>query len=325
MGGGVGGLLYSLRSGAPKFNLSNGRGDIIAQSDAAGELTWTASYEAYGKRTTETGTNADKQRANSKDEDPTGLLNEGFRYRDIETGVWLSRDPAGFVDGPNLYAYVKQNPWTGFDPLGLDTSYANDFTKQVVANVRAADPRLDQIVTELEQSPHHFEINATWTEKDTKTYNAKGMFTPQTADRKDALPRDTHDRYNGKGMGGRINAPKENVGEKTPEQTMAHELGHAFDSNRGITPLDSTKPPPSKLFPTRSVDWEENENRAVRTENIYNERKAIPTRKDYGGDPVPNPDGKYAPVNTAPKDAAPKKAPSPTSSAKSTQEDNKPK
>ncbi|SKB09547.1 RHS repeat-associated core domain-containing protein, partial [Prosthecobacter debontii] len=58
-------------------------------------------------------------RANSKDEDPTGLLNEGFRYRDIETGMWLSRDPAGFVDGPNLYAYVKQNPWTSFDPEGL--------------------------------------------------------------------------------------------------------------------------------------------------------------------------------------------------------------
>ncbi|SKB05546.1 RHS repeat-associated core domain-containing protein, partial [Prosthecobacter debontii] len=57
--------------------------------------------------------------ANSKDEDPTGLLNEGFRYRDIETGMWLSRDPAGFVDGPNLYAYVKQNPWTAFDPEGL--------------------------------------------------------------------------------------------------------------------------------------------------------------------------------------------------------------
>lgn len=22
-------------------------------------------------------------------------------------------------DGPNVYAYVKQNPWTGFDPEGL--------------------------------------------------------------------------------------------------------------------------------------------------------------------------------------------------------------
>ena len=29
------------------------------------------------------------------------------------------RDPAGFVDGPNLYAYVRQNPWSKFDPEGL--------------------------------------------------------------------------------------------------------------------------------------------------------------------------------------------------------------
>jgi RHS repeat-associated protein len=124
MGGGVGGMLYSLRGSAvgpptAKYSLSNGRGDIVAQADQGANLTWTASYEAYGKRTNETGTNQDKQRANSKDEDPTGLLNEGFRYRDIETGVWLSRDPAGFVDGPNLYAYVQQNPWTSFDPDGL--------------------------------------------------------------------------------------------------------------------------------------------------------------------------------------------------------------
>ncbi len=31
----------------------------------------------------------------------------------------FSDDYLGFVDGPNLYAYVKQNPWTGFDPEGL--------------------------------------------------------------------------------------------------------------------------------------------------------------------------------------------------------------
>lgn len=119
MGGGIGGLLHSLRDGAPKYNLGNGRGDVVAQSDATGALTWTASYEAFGTRPVETGTNADRHRANTKEEDPTGLLWEHFRYRDLETGVWLSRDPAGFVDGPNLYAYVNQNPWSKFDPLGL--------------------------------------------------------------------------------------------------------------------------------------------------------------------------------------------------------------
>lgn len=133
MGGGVGGMLYSIRSGQTKFSLSNGRGDVVAQSDSTGAFTWTASYEAFGKRTKETGINLDRQRANTKEEDPTGLLNEGFRYRDLETGVWLSRDPAGFVDGPNLYAYVLQNPWTSFDPDGLYLRDIYNFLDQDVA------------------------------------------------------------------------------------------------------------------------------------------------------------------------------------------------
>jgi RHS repeat-associated protein len=148
MGGGVGGLLYTARSQstpglqpALKYNLSNGRGDIVAQADQSATLTWTASYEAYGKRTKETGTNQDKQRANSKDEDPTGLLNEGFRYRDIETGVWLSRDPAGFVDGPNLYAYVMQNPWTKFDPLGLFAEAGHFWTTYAVGVAAGLKPQ----------------------------------------------------------------------------------------------------------------------------------------------------------------------------------------
>jgi len=38
----------------------------------------------------------------------------------IEVRIWLSPDPAGFVDGPNLYAYVRNNPWSAFDPHGLE-------------------------------------------------------------------------------------------------------------------------------------------------------------------------------------------------------------
>jgi RHS repeat-associated protein len=128
---------------ATRFSLDNARGDVTTQVDAAGNVTWQASYEAFGTRTREKGLNWDAQRANglsratayqctlravflhrfaeggSKDEDPTGLLNEGFRYRDLEAGVFISRDPAGFVDGPNVYCYVVQNPWTAWDPEGL--------------------------------------------------------------------------------------------------------------------------------------------------------------------------------------------------------------
>ena len=120
MGGGVGGILYSVRGGAASLAHSSARGDVIAKVDeTTSAMTWQAQYEAFGRRPEETGTNLDRQRANSKEEDPTGLLNEGFRYRDLETGTFITRDPAGFVDGPNLYTYVRQNPWTHFDPHGL--------------------------------------------------------------------------------------------------------------------------------------------------------------------------------------------------------------
>lgn len=64
----------------------------------------------------------DGRRASAREGgDDLGLLNEGFCWREPETGVFLSRDPAGFADGPDLYAYVRQNPWTMFDPLGLES------------------------------------------------------------------------------------------------------------------------------------------------------------------------------------------------------------
>jgi len=43
--------------------------------------------------------------------------------------MFFQRDPLGFVDGPNVYTYVVQNPWTYFDPLGLYSwkEYKQDF------------------------------------------------------------------------------------------------------------------------------------------------------------------------------------------------------
>ena len=117
-GGGIGGLLYSVRGTGPSFNHYNSRGDVVAKTDSAGVLTYEGQYEAFGRRTQEIGTNIDRQTANTKDEDPHGLLNEGFRYRCLETGVFITRDPLGFVDGPNVYTYVVQNPWTKFDQEG---------------------------------------------------------------------------------------------------------------------------------------------------------------------------------------------------------------
>ena len=45
--------------------------------------------------------------------------NHGFRYYDPEIGRYLTRDPAGYVDGLNVYLYVGNNPVNSFDPMGL--------------------------------------------------------------------------------------------------------------------------------------------------------------------------------------------------------------
>jgi len=41
------------------------------------------------------------------------------RWHDPELGRFISRDPAGYVDGMSLYAYVSGNPLKYWDPFGL--------------------------------------------------------------------------------------------------------------------------------------------------------------------------------------------------------------
>jgi RHS repeat-associated protein len=139
----------------------------VGQSDAAGVTTWAATYQADGRRTGEIGTNLnpkqvtgrvrelgvnrDRHRANTKEEDPTGLLNEGFRYRDMETGTFISRDPLGHVDGPNVYCYVRQNPWTMWDPEGL---FVGALVKRINEHVirPAAESFVSAVIDALPQS-----------------------------------------------------------------------------------------------------------------------------------------------------------------------------
>ncbi len=43
----------------------------------------------------------------------------GLRYYDPALGRWITPDPAGFEDGPNLYAYVHNSPLQYYDQFGL--------------------------------------------------------------------------------------------------------------------------------------------------------------------------------------------------------------
>ncbi|MBL8761112.1 MAG: RHS repeat-associated core domain-containing protein, partial [Phycisphaerae bacterium] len=64
--------------------------------------------------------------------DPTtGLLLARHRWYDAGVGRWITRDPAGYVDGLSLYLYAKGNPFALVDPMGLsgdEPAEAVDYT-----------------------------------------------------------------------------------------------------------------------------------------------------------------------------------------------------
>lgn len=119
IGGGVGGRLYSYDGGSPTYQFYNSRGDLAVQSTQSGSISYRAAYSAGGKLAKESGSRIGGYGPNSKWTEPDGLINDGYRYRDSSTGTFLSRDPAGFVDGLNVYNYMSHNPWSGYDPNGL--------------------------------------------------------------------------------------------------------------------------------------------------------------------------------------------------------------
>ena len=59
-------------------------------------------------------------RYSGKERDATGLYYYGYRYYVPWLQRWMNPDPAGTVDGLNLYRMVRNNPMVFTDPDGLD-------------------------------------------------------------------------------------------------------------------------------------------------------------------------------------------------------------
>ena len=57
----------------------------------------------------------------------SGLVYFGARYYDPKIGRFITQDPLGPIDGPNLYVYTKNNPINNIDPDGLSTKKSCNF------------------------------------------------------------------------------------------------------------------------------------------------------------------------------------------------------
>lgn len=78
------------------LQVTNGRGQLQDGTQIGNPITYTGRWN----------------------DDESRLYYYRARYYDPESGRFLARDPKGFVDGMNLYAYVRNNPPAFRDPLG---------------------------------------------------------------------------------------------------------------------------------------------------------------------------------------------------------------
>lgn len=114
----IGGAIAHELNGKTYVPIHDPQGSIVALLDPSGNLVESYRYTAFGE--TQLLTAVDNPwRYSSKRFDPeTGFIFFGRRYYDPEIGRWTTSDPAGYADGPNLYAYVHNKPLICIDPDG---------------------------------------------------------------------------------------------------------------------------------------------------------------------------------------------------------------
>ncbi|ADU71392.1 RHS repeat-associated core domain-containing protein [Pantoea sp. At-9b] len=143
------------------FNLCDRLGNISLVMDAQGarvsQETW---YPFGGTASWLTGNQAGAeikfQRYAGKERDATGLIAYGWRYYAPWQMRWLNCDPAGTVDGLNLFRMVSNNPVTLFDRDGrmedelLLQAIRQSSFEDVPASLQSLEP---QIATAPEPGP----------------------------------------------------------------------------------------------------------------------------------------------------------------------------
>ena len=108
-----------------RYQLESHLGSAAMELDEAGLVISYEEYHPYGTTSyhavrSGVEVSAKRYRYTGKERDKeTGLYYHGARYYAPWLGRWTSADPAGMVDGPNLYEYVRGNPVRLIDPGGM--------------------------------------------------------------------------------------------------------------------------------------------------------------------------------------------------------------
>jgi RHS repeat-associated protein len=109
---------------AQRYQLANDLGSATLELDEAARLISYEEYAPYGATVFQAGRKASEVRrkryrytGQERDEE-NGFSYHGARYYAPWLGRWTACDPAGFVDGPNVYAYGRGDPVGNADRRG---------------------------------------------------------------------------------------------------------------------------------------------------------------------------------------------------------------
>lgn len=112
-----------------------------------------------------------------QERDSTGLYAYAFRYYAPWLGRWLSADPAGPVDGLNLFSMVRNNPMTLRDPNGLAADEVERYLTRTEQNLAANhEPRSVDNVRDRQVLPDLVAAERRRTGQDLRFYNTLGEF-----------------------------------------------------------------------------------------------------------------------------------------------------
>ncbi len=101
-----------------RYYHQDGLGSAVAVSDSSGMTQGSVRYDAWGNAIAGSG-GIPQFGYTGREPDATGLIYYRARYYDPAAGRFTQRDPIGFGDGVNPYAYVGNSPTNFTDPLGL--------------------------------------------------------------------------------------------------------------------------------------------------------------------------------------------------------------
>jgi RHS repeat-associated protein len=112
------------------YQYTNHLGSAVLETDGGGVPISYEEYHPYGTtayRSAKPGFDLSLKRyrfSGKERDEETGLYYFGARYYAPWLGRWTSADPAGFVDGANLFRYSRNSPINYIDSAGLESRLA---------------------------------------------------------------------------------------------------------------------------------------------------------------------------------------------------------